>query len=486
MERLGIIDIGSNTVRLVVYSVESRLPIPMFNEKATCRLGAGLSDSGKLNPEGVTAAMQSIERFTVLAHAMEVSSLSMVATAAVRLASDGADFIAEIEQRCGVPVEVLSGEEEARLAAISIVHGIPDANGLLCDLGGGSLDMVSLTDGDPKEFGTLPLGHIMLHETSDGKFGKARKIINKALDEVSWLDDVRGKTLYAVGGSIRALVKLYIDQSKYPIHIVDGFSLRGRVMQDFSELVARMSPESLKASPSIPGKRLETFPMASLVLGELIERTRSKEVIFSGFGMREGKMISMLSAQDKALDPVIAACEVIGASDGRFSLPGRELYQWISPVFPDDTERHDRCRMAACLLSDICWNEHPDYRAEHAFERTLRLPVAGLDHAQRVFLAISIYVRYGGEIGDKLTRPVQSLIDADALQGAVITGQALRLGHVLAGSAPGLLRSARLEKTDDRVVLVSEDDASLAQGEVVERRLKNLAATLGVSYAIKT
>jgi len=484
--RLGIIDIGSNTVRLVVYNVESRLPIPMFNEKATCRLSAGLAESGKLNPEGVSFAIRCIERFVHLAHAMEVTGLSLVATAAVRTATDGPAFIATIEDRCNVHVEVLSGEDEARLASIGILYGTPHAEGLLCDLGGGSLDLVLLDGGQSRHYGSVPLGHIVLHEMSGGKIKKAKKIIDQALDDIPWLDDVTGRTLYAVGGSIRALAKLYIRQSRYPIQIVDGLSTRGRAMGSFMELISSQSPKSLKNSPYISSRRVDTLPMSSLVVSRLIKRTQSNSVVFSGFGMREGKMISMLPEPEKRMDPLIAACEVMGKSVGRFSLPGHELYEWISPVFPVDIERHDRCRLAACLLSDICWNEHPDYRAEHAFKRTLRLPVAGMDHAQRVFLALAIYVRYGGDVGDKITKSVLSLIDEDALLGAIITGQVLRLGHVLVGSASGLLKLTYLNVTTDAVVLGSRHDQSLVEGEVVVRRLRNLAETLKLGYEIET
>lgn len=486
MGRLGIIDIGSNTVRLVVYNVESRLPIPMFNEKATCRLGAGIAESGKLNPEGTKFALRSIERFVHLARAMEVAELSLVATAAVRTATDGPVFIASIEEKCGVQVEVLSGEDEARLASIGILHGTPQAEGLLFDLGGGSLDLVLLDGGQSRHYGSVPLGHIVLHEMSGGKIRKAKKIIDQALDEIPWLDEVTGRTLYAVGGSIRALAKLYIRQSQYPIRIVDGLSIRGQVMGSFMELISSQSSKSLKNSPFISSRRVDTLPMSSLVASRLIKRTQPNSVVFSGFGMREGKMISMLPEPEKRMDPLIAACEVMGRSVGRFSLPGHELYEWISPVFPTDTERHDRCRLAACLLSDICWNEHPDYRAEHAFKRTLRLPVAGMDHAQRVFLALAIYVRYGGDVGDIITKSVLSLIDEDALLGAIITGQALRLGHVLVGSAPGLLNLTYLNVTDGSVVLGSRHDQSLVEGEVVVRRLRNLAETLKLGYEIET
>ena len=486
MERLGIIDIGSNTVRLVVYNVESRLPIPMFNEKASCRLGAGLSETGKLNPEGVSFAIRSIERFVHLARAMDVTELSLVATAAVRIASDGPPFIAAVEKQCDVVVDILSGEEEAQLASIGVLHGTPKADGLLCDLGGGSLDLVLLDRGKACQFGSVPLGHIVLDESSGGKGKKARKIVNSALDGIPWLKDVKGRTLYLVGGSIRALAKLYIRKSGYPVRIIDGLSVRGGVMKDFADVLSEQSPESLRNSPNIPLKRIDTMPMAALVMGSLIERTQSSDVVFSGFGMREGKMITMLPKRERGLDPLIAACEAMSKKNERFSLPGRELHHWISPVFPDETKTHERCRLAACLLSDVCWDEHPDYRAEHAFERTLRLPVGGMDHAQRVFLALALYIRYGGSPDDRSARSVLPLIDEDARTGAVVTGMALRLGHILAGSAPGILELTSLKLTRRAVVLGSKHDQSLVQGEVVERRLRNLAQALNMEYEIRT
>ena len=291
--------------------------------------------------------------------------------------------------------------------------------------------------------------------------------------------------MFMVGGAMRALARVFIAQMNYPLHIVDNYSI-GRIQaRDICDLVARMSPKSLRRMPGISRKRIDSLPLAALVLGKMLDAVEPSEVVFSSFGMREGKMVSLLPSYDRSLDPMIAACEAMGSALTRFSLSGRELYKWISPVFDDRSEQHERCRLAAAFLSDLGWNEHPDFRAMHAYERTLRLPLAGLDHAQRVFLALSIYVRYGGEIGDDLTAPVLTLIDDDAAQGALLTGQALRLGHVLAGSAPGLLKTTKLKCGDDVVVLDTNGNASLAAGEAVARRLKNLAKTLRLDFQIE-
>lgn len=484
MERLGIIDIGSNTIRLVVYDVQSRLPIPMFNEKAACRLAAGLAESGCLNPDGTVPAINAIGRFVALSKAMEVDHLSVVATAAVREAEDGPDFVETLHERYEIEVDVLSAEEEARLAAVGVLHGCPGADGVVGDLGGGSLDLVLLTNGQACKYDTAPLGHLRLQETSHGNMAKADDIIQAYLQNAPWLREAKGQKMFMVGGAMRALARVFIAQMNYPLHIVDNYSI-GRVQaRDICDLVARMSPKSLRRMPGISRKRIDSLPLAALVLGKMLDAVEPCEVVFSSFGMREGKMVDLLPSHDRSLDPMIAACEAMGSALTRFSLSGRELYKWISPVFDDHSEQHERCRLAAAFLSDLGWNEHPDFRAMHAYERTLRLPLAGLDHAQRVFLALSIYVRYGGVIGDDLTAPVLALVDDDAAQGALLTGQALRLGHVLAGSAPGLLKTTRLKRDDGVIILDTNGNASLAAGESVPRRLKNLAKTLGLDYQI--
>ena len=185
--RIGVVDIGSNTVRLVVYDAPERLPVPMFNEKSECRLVEGLSETGKLSTKGVERALNSLHRYVRLASAMGVEFLDLLATAAVREAADGEDFVRRIRQELGVEVTVLSGAEEAELSALGLVAGVPDATGVLGDLGGGSMDLISLKDGEQQEFGSTPLGHVRLREMSDGKARRARSIIMSHFKEIEWL-----------------------------------------------------------------------------------------------------------------------------------------------------------------------------------------------------------------------------------------------------------------------------------------------------------
>lgn len=482
--RIGVVDIGSNTVRLVVYDVPDRMPVPMFNEKAECRLVEGLSDTGKLSPEGVKKAMASLGRFVELADAMRVEALDLVATAAVREASDGEDFVKAVRDTYGIEVSVLSGAEEAELSSIGLVVGIPDATGVLGDMGGGSLDLVVLKDGEGLNYGTLPLGHVRLREVSGGKVRKANNIIDQHLDTADWLNDAKGQDLYLSGGVMRALARLFIEHTEYPLHIVDQYAIKSDQAERLAKLLAGLSASSLKKMPTISASRAKSIPFAAATLARMIDRLNPKRVVFSGFGMREGQMLKRLPTAMRAQDPLVAGAMTAAERTGRFSLDGHEVAAWVSPLFPGMSNADERRILAACLLSDIGWNEHPDYRAEHAFYRCLRLPYAGLSHADRVFIAITVYVRYNGDFDAPLVNSVQRLLEEEELNKVDGIGRAIRLAHTLSGSAPGLLSRTRLERKAKTLVLHLPKDTGVFVSDTVERRFRGLTKSLGLRGSI--
>ena len=478
--RVGVVDIGSNTVRLVVYDVPNRLPIPIFNEKAQCALGSGLGKSGRLNPKGVDEALRSLARYARLAGAMGVDRLELVATAAVRDASDGPAFVARVERICGLPVHVLAGAEEARLAAVGLLNGLHGADGVLGDLGGGSLDLVSLDMGAVGRFATLPLGHLRLAEESGGDRAKARALLEERLAAVPWLAEMGGRTIYCVGGSWRALARIFIDQTHHPLHVVDNYAISFFNARKLADLMAHLSDSTLDALPGPSRPRLQTLPFAAAALAALLQAAKPREVVFSAYGMREGQMLELLPQALRRQDPLISACEQAAERTGRFFISGRELLDWLTPLFPTETEAERRLRFAGCLLSDIGWSEHPDYRAMHAYHRVLRIPYPGLSHPDRAEMALAILIRYGGEEGDRMVAPVGTLLDERRLGRARVTGLGLRLAHTVCGGAPGLLPQTRLRLTDKTLTLELPDDGAIFLSEAVERRFGRLARALGV------
>lgn len=483
--RVAVVDIGSNSVRLVVYDAPTRLPIPMYNEKAQCALGRGMGQTGMLHPEGVECALKSISRFYGLAHAMGVETLDMVATAAVREATDGPAFAKRISEMLGHDIQVLSGEDEAKYAALGLLMGVPDADGVIGDLGGGSLDLVGLDKGKFGKSATFALGHLRLAEASGGNPEKARSVVDAALSELSWLKKVKGRTLYAAGGSWRAIARILIDQTSHPLHVVDNFTISADTACSILHLISGAGRHSLELIPGIPKKRVDTLPFAAAALEGMLIASGAETLQFTGFGMREGVLLSVLPDAMRHQDPLLSACKTMTERTGRFALHGREIQNWVAPLFPDETPPEERLRYAACLMSDIGWNEHPDYRAEHTFIRVLRIPYAGLTHPDRALLASTLYVRQNGDMGDALIRPILGLLDVGQLSWIRVTGLALRLAHTISGSAPGLLARTSLRVNKDKLYLkVAEEDRTALLSEAVERRLKTLARSLGLKSKI--
>ncbi len=478
---IGIIDIGSNTVRLVVFGGRHRTPMPLFNEKATCALGAGLEKSGRLNPEGVPQALAAIERFVALARAMEVERLDVLATAACRDAADGRAFMDEIVRRCGVQVTLLSGEAEAKRAALGVLCSIPDADGMVADVGGGSLELVTVKGRRFGRFATMPLGLLRLIEHSGGNRDTALALIEQRLAAVDFMEEGRGRHLYVVGGSWRALARVLIDQMNYPLHVLDNFTLPRAQAEKLIGLVAQQSRKSLDKVQGVSKKRLPLLPLAALLLERLLQRVQPDAVVFSVYGMREGQFYASLPEDMKAQDPLVASATTLAEAAGRFPEHGHELMEWMSPLFPDEPPALKRLRHAACLLGDIFWNEHPDFRAEQAFLRLLRLPFMGLDHHDRAGLALALYYRYAADDSLEVVKPALALLDDERIRRVRAIGAALRLGHTISGGAAGVLSRTRLSRGDSVLMLGVPAGDPLFNPVAFTRRLDRLALELGLT-----
>ena len=482
--RVAVVDIGSNTVRLVVYDAPMRLPIPIFNEKAECGLVRGLNETGLLNPEGVDEAMRSLLRFCLLSESMNVERMTLLATAAVREAEDGQAFVERISKTVGLEVRVLSGEEEARLSALGLLSGRRLIDGLLADIGGGSVDLLEVRKGQFGRSGTLPIGHLRLRERSRENGSEAMRIVSEALEEIPWLSNIKGRNLFLAGGGCRALARVFIAQANYPLHVVDGYKIRRGDARRLCNVIIGMGPHSKWGVSDIPQGRLSSLPFVASVVNGLLAVSRAKKAVFSGFGMREGQLLDMLPDEVRDQDPLLSGCAGMAERTGRFSITGHEIYAWLAPLFPKKRDAKSRLRMAACMLSDIGWSEHPDYRAEHAFLRALRLPFAGLSHHDRVFLAFSLFFRYKGNSDNPSVVPTMALLQENDLERAETLGNALRLAYTLSGAAPGLLPMTNLELVDKELILsLSSDerkDREIFTSEAVERRLDKLARTIGL------
>ncbi len=472
--RVAVIDIGSNSIRLVVFDRLSRVPIALFNEKVLCGLGRGLETSGRLNEAGVELALPNLTRFVTIAQAMEVGRIDMLATAAVRDAVNSSEFVAEVERCCGLPVSVLTGAEEAQMSARGVVAGIPDADGLMGDLGGGSLELVELDKGRLGRHVTLPLGPLRLMAAAEER-EQARVIVDGHLSKLDWLGDLKGRSFYPVGGSWRTLARVHMEQTRYPLHVIQQYQVGRRSAEDLLKVLSRLGKRSLAG---LPRRRAEVLPYAAIVLERLLRLTRPERIVFSAYGLREGHLFARLRASEQKKDPLLAAAGDIAAVERRFGLLGPLLSDWLEPLFPKDGPAERRIRLAICLLSDIAWREHPDYRASHAFTRMLHLPFGGIEHIERIMAAIALATRYGGELETPEVAAVRGLLDEARLQRAIVTGLALRLAYSVSGATVELLSRTALGSDDTGITLLLPPGEEAMHGEAVQRRLDALGKAL--------
>jgi exopolyphosphatase/guanosine-5'-triphosphate,3'-diphosphate pyrophosphatase len=479
--RVGIIDVGSNSIRLVVYERASRAPLPVFNEKVLCGLARGLDATGRLHPQGVEMALANIERFATLTRNMKVASVDLLATAAVRDAADGDAFLRQIEKRTGIEAHLVSGQDEARYSGYGVICGMPDADGVMGDLGGGSMELVALGSGKIGASSTLPVGPLRL--MSSGKSDPRRTIV-EAVESVRWLKDEVGKTFYAVGGAWRSFARLHMEQAGYPLHIIHHYEIPADDCRAVARLIAVQSPKSLEKMPGVSRRRIDTLPLACLALERLLAALRPKTVVFSAFGLREGFYYSRLSAEERKRHPLIAFAEEQGAGWRRFDLSPDEIFSWLTPAFAGESAEERVLRSAACHLSDISWDDHPDYRADQAYIRVLHLPAPGMNHRERAILAMALAYRYKSDAKSAMFDTALRLADGKGRSFARRLGACLRLAYNLSGGAPGLLPQIALKRSDRELRLIVPETLKNRLGDVTARRLESAADAFDLNSAI--
>lgn len=475
--RIGIIDIGSNSIRLVVYDHQKRAPVPIYNEKVMCALGKGLSNTGVLNPDGLELARDALRRFLAMGRNMEVTSLYVMATAAMRDAKDGQEFARYLERTYEIDVDIISGEKEAKLGAYGVCSSMYRPRGISGDLGGGSLELVKLEDGQLEDHNSLPLGSLRMVDESNADREKLKKIIDKRFKELRWLADNPSDNFYAIGGSFRALASMYMTHTNYPLRILHQYTVDTKDFQKFVRDIAEMPTDKLEKFPGAAAKRVAALPGAALVLDRIIDMATIRNVVFSASGIREGYLYEKLSPYVRSQDGLLSSCTEFASHGGRSTAYSNELYTWMYPLLTQEDENLRRLRLAFCLLSDIALHIHPEYRAQWSFHRMLYSALTGLSHRERVMLALALYHRYQFKLKEQW--PVLSLLSETDKSWSKLVGSAANLAYHLTGTVAGNLHNTAFSVNGSEVGLKLNGNMQDLMGDAVQKRINGV----GEAYA---
>ncbi len=485
---ISVIDIGSNSVRLVVYERLSRSPTQLFNEKALCGLGRGVASTGRMDEASIESALASMRRFRALNTQMRVGRVDVLATSAVRDAKNGPEFISAVETVLGAKVALLSGAEEARLAALGVVSGIADPDGVAGDLGGGSLELVDIHGREIGSGETFPLGGLALEASSGADSARAEKIAARLLEGSRVLARGRRRTFYAIGGTWRSLARLHMQQTGYPLRVMHQYAIDAGEALEFCRMVSRHDVESPDSIEAVSRSRWQLLRYGAAVLGEVLAAMRPARLVMSALGLREGHLYDLMAPAEREKDPLLAAADELAILRSRSPAHARELAAWTDGVLPalgiDETADEVRLRKAACLLADIGWRAHAEYRGLQSLNMIANAAFIGIDHPGRAFLALAVYYRHEGTGAEATSPRLREIASPRLIERARAIGATIRVAHMISAAMPGPVSRTRIEARGSELVLVLPRDLEPLAGDRVMRRLAQLAKLPGKQAGI--
>jgi exopolyphosphatase/guanosine-5'-triphosphate,3'-diphosphate pyrophosphatase len=487
---IAIVDIGSNSVRLVAYEGLTRAPTPIYNEKVLCGLGRHVLTTGRLDEDAVERALRALARFRVLCDTMGVGERIVLATAAARDAKNGPDFLHAAAEACGCEVQLLSGAREAELSAYGVISGFHNADGIAGDMGGGSLELVDVHGTEMGEGVTMPLGGLALLDVSGGSLKKAQKLVRDSLQKApEYLEHLHGRTFYAVGGTWRALARLHQAARDYPLHVMHGYVITPEDGLDFLQLVERVDAKALKDIESVSEARRPLLSYGAIVLEEIIRLGQPKTVAISALGVREGLLYERLDSDTRRQDPLLSASRDLNFLRSRSPKHGEELCGWtdrfIETLGLPETETDRRIRHAACLLADIGWRAHPDYRGEQSLTMATYAAFVGLDHPARAYIGLSIFFRHEGISPEKASPRLRDLAGARLFERARLLGALMRVAYPVTVGMAGILPQAPLTVRGSHVVLQLPRSLAPLANERLTGRVRAVAKLLNLESRIE-
>lgn len=473
--RLAVIDIGSNSVRLVVYAGDRRIPSIIFNEKILAGLGSELATTGNIGEQSFERAMKALRRFKILCDKFRVDSIDVIATAAVRDAHNGADFVIAAKA-IGLNIVTIDGHQEAQYSALGVMSAFPGQDGIMADLGGGSLELAQISDGQILQRVSLPMGVLRVQKWFEEGYDQIYATFQKYLTDAGWIPVADHMPLFLVGGSWRSLARVDMDRKNYPLRVVDHYEIDPLRIDDMMQSIAIDMSKDLYIELGISSSRIKTLPVAAALLKAVVQSFDSQQVRVSAFGLREGLLFSKLNDEERSIDPLMISTKQFARTQRRFHDKKAPIFDWISTLFEDESKSERRIRRAFCNLCDVAWMANPDFRAEWALEIGLHGRWSAISAGERDMLGQALFSCFGG--GAKLYPNGGKLANAAEMQLAITWGLAARLAQRLSGGRDEPLSKTKVSIDKNMLTLYCQTKYMDLCGESVSKRVSQLASFL--------
>ncbi len=498
---LGVVDIGSNSVRLVIYDIFGAHFTPIYNEKILAGLGRDLKATGCLSEEGKSLTLQALQRFSQIAAARNLPPLVFGATAALRVADDAPEFIKHVATETGLNITPISGDEEARLTALGLVSTHPRANGLAADLGGASLELIDIgRNNNGAVIGqrqSLPLGPFDLIGNdltglSLDRVKEIKKDIKRQLnDHYALLQKGKNQTLYLIGGAWRNFAAIHQSYCDYPLKTLQSYAMKPEAALKHARWVYGEGEETVLTWPGMRQRRAETLPYSAILLEVLLELVEPETVVISQSGLREGLIHDSISLDQQQTDPLFDGCRAFAKGSLQTEGFGNPLFEFMKSICTDfpvafNPEDDERLLKAACLMAGVGKDLHPDHRADASFAAVLYAPVAGLTHQERAFLALCLFRSFSSSRGMPAPDVISTLLTPDQRKVAHIIGSTIRLAFVATGRSSTLLEAFLLSVDNGTVVLSVSQQYDMLLTEQVKFRVSKLANKMKLDFALRT
>lgn len=479
---MAIIDVGSNSVRLLVARSLTQSAFEVIDEERfDARLGEG-QDFGRLTPEGIERGLRALRVMAQVANSHQPSIVAVVGTEALRRAANSQDFIDEALRQTGLHVRVLSGYEEAFCGFLGVVNSTTLRDGYLLDIGGGSLELMRVAGRGLAQVQSVPLGAIYARERylkSDPATPREVRLLRKAVRQhltVSEPHDV----LFGTGGAVRNLARIVRIQQSYPLRRLHGFHITRRQFNRLTNQLARASTEDRRRIPGVGSNRADILHAAAIVIDEVMELTGAGGLTVVGQGLREGLVWQELRDEAAPLPDVRAASiSGLARANGVDELSSEPVVHAAAALFEATAAAHGlgpndlELLLHAARLAGI--GMHIDYynRDRHAEYLVHSGDLHGFSHREIVILAALVRGAAGGTIDLSVYR---SIVNPEDTRTASVLALLLGLARAVRRRTPSpvLEFRARVIKETLRLELASrtELDAERFDLERLERRLE--------------